>query len=132
MQKRHFTLIADVLKNNAASPELVRAMADALASTNPLFKRERFMDAATSDVANVARCADCAGILHRTERAIERHKAIVAKPLIDELANMHAVELLRDAITNIHDDNDPQLTIRHLDARARRLRNAIEHLSRVS
>ena len=129
MQKRHFDLIANVLRDQHANPELVRAFARALATQNPQFKRDRFITAATSDAPreDVARCADCAGILHRTERAIARHKAITTDHAT--LAAVHADELLRDAITRIYNDDNPQLTIRHMDARASRLRHAMQHLS---
>lgn len=46
MSRKDFELIAQVLKRNKASKELVEDMAVALGSTNPRFHKLRFMDAA--------------------------------------------------------------------------------------
>lgn len=46
------------------------------------------------------------------------------------LANMDAIRILRDAITRVYADSNPQLTIRMMDARARRLRHAMHYVSR--
>jgi hypothetical protein len=45
MTRRHFQLIADALRESAAPEHVARAMADALATTNPRFNRERFLAA---------------------------------------------------------------------------------------
>ena len=42
MTRKHFQLIAGVLREVGASTELGDAMADALATTNPNFDRKRF------------------------------------------------------------------------------------------
>lgn len=47
MTAKDFVLIASVLAQNNASPELVDAFADALAHTNEMFSRERFVAAAS-------------------------------------------------------------------------------------
>lgn len=48
-QKRHYEFIAGVLRANQADPKMVEAFADALKSTNWLFKREKFIEAATAE-----------------------------------------------------------------------------------
>ena len=45
MTRRHFAAIADALKGSNASPATVSDVADALATFNPLFDRERFLTA---------------------------------------------------------------------------------------
>jgi hypothetical protein len=47
LQRRHFEAIAADLKAKSASPEEVHAMADKLATTNPGFRRDFFVAAAT-------------------------------------------------------------------------------------
>jgi hypothetical protein len=46
MSRKDFKLIAEVLKKNKASDELIQQMASALATTNPRFDRSRFFNAA--------------------------------------------------------------------------------------
>jgi len=48
MTRKHFQLIADVLRDSGAAADLVFAMADALATTNPNFDRDRFLEACKS------------------------------------------------------------------------------------
>jgi hypothetical protein len=47
LQRRHFEAIAAELKGRSASPDEVHAMADKLATTNPGFRRDYFVKAAT-------------------------------------------------------------------------------------
>jgi hypothetical protein len=47
LQRRHFEAIAADLKAKNASPDEVKAMADKLATTNPGFRRDFFVAAAT-------------------------------------------------------------------------------------
>lgn len=47
LQRRHFEAIAADLKAKSASPDEVKAMADKLATTNPGFRRDFFVAAAT-------------------------------------------------------------------------------------
>jgi len=47
LQRRHFEAIAADLKAKNASPDEVHAMADKLATTNPGFRRDFFVAAAT-------------------------------------------------------------------------------------
>ena len=47
VQRRHFEAIAADLKARSASPDEVHAMADKLATTNPGFRRDFFVAAAT-------------------------------------------------------------------------------------
>ena len=47
LQRRHFEAIAAELKGRSAKPEEVSAMADKLATTNPGFRRDFFIKAAT-------------------------------------------------------------------------------------
>ena len=50
MSRQHYQMIADViqsLKNPAWRGEVAEAFADALASTNPQFKKDLFIKAAT-------------------------------------------------------------------------------------
>lgn len=46
-QKRHFEFIASHLRDSGASPRVVTQWANALHSTNSLFQRDRFIEAAT-------------------------------------------------------------------------------------
>jgi len=48
MTRKHFTAIAEALKAEAASPEVVATMASTLARFNPHFDRARFIEAATA------------------------------------------------------------------------------------
>lgn len=49
MTKKHFQLVADVVKEinvrKAHGPRIAELFADALAATNPLFNREKFLAA---------------------------------------------------------------------------------------
>jgi hypothetical protein len=47
LQRRHFEAIAAELKAKGASPDEVHAMAEKLATTNPGFRRDFFVAAAT-------------------------------------------------------------------------------------
>lgn len=49
MSRKDFKLIAEVLRRNRASDELINQMASALATTNPRFDRSRFYNAAKSE-----------------------------------------------------------------------------------
>ena len=48
LQRRHFVLIADVLKLSAAPPDVVRAFCARLRSTNSQFDAVKFIEAATA------------------------------------------------------------------------------------
>ena len=50
MTRKHFEAIAAVLKASNADPDLIRGMCDVLASTNPRFDRQRFIDASSPSV----------------------------------------------------------------------------------
>lgn len=50
LQRRHFEAIAAELKGRNASPDEVHAMADKLATTNPGFRRDFFVAAATGSI----------------------------------------------------------------------------------
>lgn len=47
MSRKTYTAIAKALADNGASTATIAAVADALAPTNPLFDRGRFITAAT-------------------------------------------------------------------------------------
>lgn len=49
LQRRHFEAIAADLKAKGAKPDEVKAMADKLATTNPGFRRDFFVAAATGE-----------------------------------------------------------------------------------
>ena len=49
MTRKHFKIIAAVLKKNGASPELINDMAAVLWHTNPAFDADKFFKAATKE-----------------------------------------------------------------------------------
>jgi hypothetical protein len=75
MTRRHFVLIAEALKIAKASDEVIREMADKLATTNSNFKRQRFCDACKSGqpekpVFELKRFADAVNTGHEKYLAI--------------------------------------------------------------
>jgi hypothetical protein len=53
MSRKHFEAIAASLKQSNAPRHVVEAMADTLAGFNPMFDRQRFIEAATPQTVSL-------------------------------------------------------------------------------
>lgn len=91
MTRKDFVLIAEALRDSQANGQVVRAVADALASTSERFDRQRFTDAALDRDAEKER---------REEELIRLRQQVAFEAVTDRL------ETLRDEVERVLDGGD--------------------------